>query len=59
MGALDSFLNFLVPTLIILIVVGFIWTKILSPVMYPWIRNMLDGAKERGELRRGKEIVYE
>ena len=58
-GALDSFLNFLVPTLIIFVVIGFIWTKLLKPSMWPWIQSMLQGAKEQGEFARGKEIVYE
>ena len=58
-GTVDSILNFVMPTLIILAVVGFIWTKLLAPSVWPWIKSMMDGAKEQGEYARGKEIVYE
>ena len=57
-GTVDSILNFVMPTLIILAVVGFIWTKMLAPSVWPWIKSMLEGAKQ-GEYARGKEIVYE
>jgi len=57
-GTLDSFLNFLVPTLIILVVIGFIWTRLLSPSIGPWLRSLWDSAGERGQQMRGKAIVY-
>lgn len=58
-GTVDSILNFLVPTLIILAVVFFIWSKFLAPGFWPWIKGMFDGATEQGKIARGKEIIYE
>jgi len=58
-GTVDSILNFIVPTLIIFVVIGFIWTRLLSPSLWPWMKGMLESAKEQGEARRGKEIIYE
>jgi len=57
-GGFDAFLNFLVPTLIILAVVGFIWTKLLAPSIWPWLQSMMHSAEQRGEMVRGKAIVY-
>ena len=53
---IDSIMNFAVPTLIIFVVIGFIWTKLLSPSLGPWIKSLWDGAK--GHDNTSKEIVY-
>jgi len=58
-GTVDSILNFIVPTLIIVAVVGFIWIKLLAPSIWPWLKSMMDGAKGQGESAKGKEIIYE
>jgi len=58
MGTIDSILNFAVPALIIFVVIGFVWTKLLAPSLWPWMKGLLDGAKRTGDERRGKEIIY-
>ena len=54
----DSILNVLIPALVILCVVGFIWVKFLAPHLWPWLKGVLEGSKQHGEAR-GKEIIYE
>ena len=56
---LDEILNFVVPAILVLVVCVFIWTKILAPTIWPWMKGMLDSAKEKGDHARGKEIFYD
>lgn len=48
MATFDSVLNFLVPTLIILVVIGFIWVKTplgawLGPILSNWWESIRSG----------------
>jgi len=56
MATFDAILNFAIPTLIILVVVVFIWTKFLAPSIWPWLKSTFEGKTISGG--RTKEIVY-
>lgn len=59
-GTFDSVLNFIIPALIILIVIGFAWTKLIEPALWPFLKNMLGIGKEAAhDAKYGKEIVYD
>jgi len=65
MATLDSFLNFAVPALIILVVVGFVWVKTplgawLGPIFSSWWEGLRGGGGSHhsgGEMQR--VITYE
>jgi len=58
--SLDSILNIVIPTLLILVVIGFVWTKLLGPWLGPWISNTWDKMIHREvPINMRKEIIYE
>lgn len=63
MASLDSILNWAIPTLLILVAFGFVYTKFLSPYLVPhlvklWAYMNGEGRQVTVDNRR-KEIVYE
>ena len=62
MASLDEILNFAVPAILILIVLGFVYTKFLEPMIIPWLKRMWEKTntptQEGGSSFRKKEIVY-
>ena len=63
MATLDSILNWLVPTILILVVVGFVYTKFISPWVVPHLIRLWEWAKGSSQQEsqgiKNKEIVYE
>jgi len=63
MATLDSILNFLVPTLLILIFIGFIWMKTpLGAWLGPHLQNLwlwMKGESQNVHIHREKVIAYE
>jgi len=56
----DSVLSWLIPTILILGFVGFVWVKIFSPYVMPMLKkfwNWLNGKSE--EQKTVKEVTYE
>lgn len=63
MATLDEILNIGVPALLILIILGFLYVKILEPYVVPmfaklWAR-ITEKREEKETIRYGKEIIYE
>lgn len=64
MATLDEILNFGVPALLIIIVLGFLWVKFIEPWVVPMISKLWEKINEKREERThekhyGKEIQYE
>lgn len=63
-SGLDEALNIGIPALLIIIVLGFVWTKFLEPFCWPVVLKMWAAMKaknegEDGRVTTGREIVYE
>lgn len=58
-GTIDAVLNFTIPSLIVLIVVSFVWSKIIDPLLMPSIRKLWDYINGENENSKYREIVYE
>ena len=61
-SSFDSVLNWLIPALLILVVVWFIWSKFLQPTLWPAIVklwNKLFGEKREDTGGKNKEITFE
>ena len=60
MPTLDSILNFAIPTLLILIAIGFVYIKFLSPLT-PQIKKILEWLQGNSQTQehRMREITYE
>jgi hypothetical protein len=62
MANLDQILNIAIPTLLFLIVFGYIYTKLLEPWVVPHLRNLWEWIKGGGtaiHMPQKKEIIYE
>lgn len=63
MANLDQILNFAIPAILILVVVGFLWTKVLGQFLGPLFVRLWEWMKGNGEKttqHTGKrEIVYD
>jgi transposase len=62
MTTFDSVLNWLIPTLLILIVIGFAWTKFIQPYVAPLFQKIINyfkGKSEEEGQHKVKEITYE
>jgi hypothetical protein len=61
MATLDSVMNWLVPTILILVVVGFLWIKTplgeLIKRMWTWAKNEMQGNPHAQQ--KNRIIVYE
>jgi hypothetical protein len=55
---LDDILNVVIPLIIILAVVAFVYGKIIEPLLMPHIRKLF-AKKEQQDVNYGKEILYE
>lgn len=58
---IDTILNWAIPALLILIVAGWLYTKLLLPWVVPHIVNAWNRMRDKQEEAQstGKEIVYE
>ena len=54
----DSILNILIPALLIIVVVGFIWIKFLEPWGMPLLKKMW-ASMSGASLGKKREIEYE
>ena len=64
MASLDEILNVGIPALLIIVALGFIWTKMLEPWAWPIIQKAWASIKEKqetqdGKVTYGKDIVYD
>jgi hypothetical protein len=63
MAYLDSILNFGIPAILILITLGFLYTKVIQPWVLPLLAKLwewMKGNKEEGSPATTKrEIIYE
>jgi len=60
MGTLDSILNVAVPVVLLLIVIGFLWVKLLSPFVVPMISKLIGNIKDKKQsISTKKEISFE
>jgi hypothetical protein len=63
MANLDQIMNWGIPTLLLLIAIGFIWTKFLQPWVFPMFAKMWEWIKNSQEPTHNtsnrKEIAYE
>ena len=62
MGALDSTLGWLIPALLIVVAVGFIYTKFINPWVVPHLIRFwhwLQGRQQEGDVTRTREITFE
>lgn len=64
MASLDEILNVGIPLLLIIIVLGFLWTKFFRPFVLPMLSDMWNKASEKREEAQqnkqyGKDILYE
>ena len=58
-GTLDSILNFSIPLIILVVVLWFIYSKLLKPSgMIEWVKDMASGVKPENRVTKQKEIVY-
>ena len=57
-GALDSFLNVAIPLLLIVVVVGWLWVKLIEPKIWPAIKKMMESNQDSNKVKPIKEIVY-
>ena len=66
-SSIDQALNFGIPAILILVVLGFVWTKMLEPWVMPMLVKLWGWAKDQmtkdkgedGTVTRGRDIVYE
>lgn len=60
MAGVDSALNIAVPTILILVVISFVWSKIIDPLLMPSLKKLWAYMNEGGqEHQKYKEIIYE
>lgn len=63
MSGIDDTLNWAIPALLIIIALGFVYTKLINPYVTPLLINFWNWAKgstERQELgQHRREIIYE
>lgn len=63
MATLDSILNFAIPAILILIAVGFVYTKFIQPWVVPHLIKLWEKIRESGNNPQTentrREIVYE
>ena len=61
MSAFDDILNVGIPILLVIIVLGFLWVKMIRPWVVPIILSMWERFSNRPqtETKYGKDIVYE
>jgi hypothetical protein len=57
----DKILNFAIPALLILVVIAFVWTKMIGAWLGPQLAKFWQWLKGEGEAQqhKRKEIVYE
>jgi len=58
MAGIDTALNIAVPTILILIVISFVWSKIIDPLLMPHLKKLWEYMNEAGETKHTKEIIY-
>ena len=61
-GQFDQVLNYGIPILLIVVVLGFLWTKFLKVYVAPFLGDMWDklkGSNIKNPLKTTKEISYE
>ena len=59
---LDAFLNFLIPAILLLIALGFVYTKFLKPWVVPHLIQLWEYIQNSNQQREGmvgKELAYE
>ena len=60
MTTLDSILDFVIPFVLILLFIGFIYTKFLDPWLMPHLKRLIAYLRGEGkEEIKVKEIIYE
>ena len=61
MATFDSVLSWLIPVLLVVVVIGFLWTKVFEPWVMPLVRKIIAyfKGKEHEEEHMPKEIAYE
>lgn len=60
MASLDSVLNFVIPAILIVIALGFIWTKFIEPWVLPHAKRFWEYLQgQNSKITRQKEVVYE
>jgi hypothetical protein len=62
MTSFDSVLGWLIPTLLIVVSVGFVWMKFIQPFVMPLFQKMINyfrGKSEEETQQKVKEITYE
>jgi len=55
--SLDSFLNFAIPALIIIIIVGWLYIKLIKPFVVPFIKDVIHPKSEEKEKEERTESV--
>ena len=58
-STLDSILNVLIPTLLILVVGGFAWIKFIEPWGLPLLKKMWGGISGANLVSKQRTIEYE
>jgi len=61
MTTIDSVLNYGIPILLIIIVLGFIWIKFIQPYVLPMLQNLFEwmkGKNENKQTKYSREIIY-
>jgi hypothetical protein len=59
---LDEILNWGIPALLIIITLGFLWTKFISPWVVPMVQNIFEwisGADTSSIIKPTKEVQYD
>lgn len=63
MATLDEILNFGIPALLVIIVLGFLWVKFIEPWVIPMISRLWEKVNEKKEeseqKKYTKDILYE
>jgi len=61
MGSLDSILNFVIPALLVVIAVGFVYVKFIGPWILPQLKKFWIWLQESSQQQdtTKKEISYE
>jgi len=61
-NTLDQIMNIVIPALLIIVVIGFVWTKFIEPWVLPMLIKLWDkmkGDPDKEHITHIKEITYE
>jgi hypothetical protein len=60
--ATSSALDWIIPTILVLIVLGWVWLKLLQPFVFPMLAKWWEwarGAQQNIHIEKQREITYE